>query len=252
MQGLKSQKFLVDFEYTKMTPIILLPGKLTTDSKGVRGDSFSTGRRYSEAVARAGGLVVQVPPLEISVESAEELVSRFDGVIIQGGGDIDPKRYGQKQLSEKNYGISQLHDDLEIAILRAAVKLDKPVLAICRGAQVLNVALGGTLHQDLGQVLADGESHWDKYHEIILEPNSRIAKAMQTTSPKNSHSFHHQALGEIASELDVTGRAPDQTVEAIEHRSAKWIVGVQWHPEDDADTERDQQNLFDGFVNSIK
>lgn len=234
-----------------VAPIILLPGKLTTDAAGVRGSSFSTGRRYSEAVARAGGVVLQVPPLELSIENAEQIVRRFDGVIIQGGGDIDPTRYGQQPRSEKIYGISSAHDDLEIAILLAAVKLDKPVLAICRGIQILNVALGGTLHQDLGDVLDDGESHWNTYHEIILEPNSRVAKAMKTISPKNSHSYHHQALDEVAEGLIVTGRAPDKTIEVVEHASAKWIVGVQWHPEDDADTAPDQQNLFNGFVDTI-
>ncbi len=234
-----------------MTPIILLPGKLTTKSQGVRGDSFSTGRRYSEAVARAGGVVLQVPPLELSIESAAEIVERFDGVIIQGGGDIDPSRYGQNTRNKKVYGIAPEHDDLEIAILQAAVKLNKPVLAICRGIQILNVALGGTLHQDLADVLTDGESHWDQYHEIILEPTSRVSKAMKTKSPKHSHSYHHQAIDELAPGLVITGRAPDQTIEAVEHASAKWIVGVQWHPEDDADTEPDQQNLFNGFVKAI-
>ncbi len=217
----------------------------------MRGDSFSTGRRYSEAVARAGGVVLQVPPLELSIESAEEIVMRFDGVIIQGGGDIDPSRYGQNTRNKKLYGIAPEHDDLEIAILQAAVKLDKPVLAICRGIQILNVALGGTLHQDLADVLTDGESHWDQYHEIILEPTSRVSKAMKTKSPKHSHSYHHQAIDELAPGLVITGRAPDQTIEAVEHASAKWIVGVQWHPEDDADTEPDQQNLFNGFVEAI-
>ena len=234
-----------------MTPIVLLPGKMTTDSKGVRGDSFSTGRRYSEAIARAGGVAMQAPPIDVTINAARELVSRFDGVIIQGGGDIDPTRYGQTRRNDKIYGISHEHDDLEIAIIQAAVELDKPVLAICRGIQILNVALGGTLHQDLGDLLEDGESHWDKYHPINLEPNSRIAKAMQTVSPKKSHSFHHQALDVVAKNLTVTGRAPDNTVEAVEHISAKWIVGVQWHPEDDADTESDQQNLFNGFIRAI-
>lgn len=234
-----------------MSPIILLPGKLTTDSKGVRGDSFSTGRRYSEAIARAGGVALQAPPTQKTIDNAHELVARFDGVIIQGGGDIDPTRYGQSLRNDKVYGIAREHDDLEIAIIRAAVELDKPVLAICRGIQILNVALGGTLHQDLGDVIEDGESHWNKYHPIKLEPNSRVAKAMQTTSPKNSHSFHHQALDIVADKLIVTGRAPDNTVECVEHVSAKWIVGVQWHPEDDADKEPNQQNLFNGFIQAI-
>ncbi|MDA2964599.1 MAG: gamma-glutamyl-gamma-aminobutyrate hydrolase family protein, partial [Actinomycetota bacterium] len=220
-----------------MTPIILLPGKLTTNSQGVRGDSFSTGRRYSEAVARAGGVVVQAQPIEQTIAAAHELVARFDGVIIQGGGDIDPNRYGQEPRSTSIYGISTEHDDLEIAVIRAAIEQDKPVLAICRGLQILNVALGGTLHQHLADVLTDGESHWDKYHEINLESKSRVAKAMKTTSPKRSHSFHHQAIDKLASNLVVVGRAPDQTIEAVEHNAKKWIVGVQWHPEDDADTE---------------
>jgi putative glutamine amidotransferase len=100
-------------------------------------------------------------------------------------------------------------------------------------------------------VLADGKSHWDKYHEINLEPNSRVAKAMKTNSPKQSHSYHHQAIDTLAPDLIVTGRAPDQTIEAVEHITKKWIVGVQWHPEDDADTEPDQQNLFNGFIDAI-
>ena len=235
-----------------MTPLILLPGKLTSDAKGVRGDSFSTGRLYSQAIAHAGGVALQVPPVAQSVESAIELVSRFDGVIIQGGGDIDPSLYGQKQISSKIYGISAEHDALELAIVRAAVDQNKPVLAICRGMQILNVALSGTLHQDLGEVLEDGEAHWNTYHEIVLTADSRVARAMKTTSPKKSHSFHHQALDMVAKDLIVTGRATDNTVEAVEHASAKWIVGVQWHPEDDAKTEPDQQNLFDGFIDAIR
>jgi len=234
-----------------MTPVILLPGKLTTNSQGVRGESFSTGRRYSEAVARAGGVVVQAQPIAQTTAAAHELVARFDGVIIQGGGDIDPNRYGQKPRSNAIYGISLEHDELEIAVVRAAIELDKPVLAICRGIQILNVALGGTLHQHLADVLADGESHWDKHHEINLEPNSRVAKAMKTNSPKQAHSYHHQAIDTLAPDLIVTGRAPDQTIEAVEHNTKKWIVGVQWHPEDDADTEPDQQNLFNGFIDAI-
>jgi putative glutamine amidotransferase len=234
-----------------VTPIILLPGRLTTNSQGVRGDSFSTGRRYSEAVARAGGVVVQAQPIEQTIAAAHELVARFDGVIIQGGGDIDPNRYGQEPRSTSIYGIAAEHDDLEIAVIRAAIELDKPVLAICRGLQVLNVALGGTLHQHLADVLRDGESHWDKYHEINLESSSRVAKSMKTLSPKRSHSYHHQAIDKLAPGLVVTGRAPDQTIEAVEHSAKKWIVGVQWHPEDDADVEPDQQNLFNGFIEAI-
>ena len=235
-----------------MTPLILLPGKLTTEAIGVRGDSFSTGRLYSHAIAQAGGVTVQVPPIAKSIQSASELVSRFDGVIIQGGGDIDPSLYGQAKTSNKIYGICPEHDSLEIAIVREAIDQNKPVLAICRGMQILNVALGGTLHQDLGEVLEDGEAHWNTYHEIVLTSGSRVARAMKTISPRQSHSFHHQALDKVANDLVVTGCAEDNTVEAVEHKSAHWIVGVQWHPEDDAKIEPDQQNLFDGFIEAIR
>ena len=231
-----------------MAARILLPGKLTTGAAGVRGDSYSNGLKYAAAIARAGGIVNTVAPLQEHLEHVAELVNTCDGVLIQGGGDIDPRRYGEQQGTDTVYGIVAAHDEFEIAVVREAVRLDKPVLAICRGAQVLNVALGGSLHQDLGDVLADRESHWDTYHPIVLEAGSRVSSAMCTLSPEKSHSFHHQALKEIAPDLVVTARAPDGVVEAVEHRHRAWIVGVQWHPEDNATDSADQQRLFSAFI----
>ena len=231
-----------------MAPRILLPGKLTSGAAGVRGDSYSNGLRYAQAVARAGGVVLTVPPLAESLKHVAELVADCDGVLIQGGGDVDPQRYSESQRSDTVYGIVSAHDDLEIAIVLEAVRQDKPLLAICRGIQILNVALGGTLHQDLGDVLADRESHWDTYHPISLLPNSRLALAMGTISPQQSHSFHHQALKTVAPDLQIVGQAPDGVIEAVEHRSSGWIVGVQWHPEDDASETTDQQALFNQLI----
>lgn len=231
-----------------MTPRILLPGKLTSGATGVRGDSYSNGLRYAEAIARARGVVLTVPPLAESLPDVESLVAAVDGVLIQGGGDIDPAHYGEEKRSDTVYGIVAAHDDFELAVVREAVRQDKPLLAICRGIQLLNVALGGTLHQDLGDVLSDRESHWDTYHPVTLTAGSRLALAMDTTAPQRCHSYHHQALRDVALELTVVARAPDNTVEAVEHQDAQWIVGVQWHPEDDALATADQQKLFDGFV----
>jgi putative glutamine amidotransferase len=231
-----------------MPPRILLPGKLTTGANGVRGDSYSNGLKYAEAVARAGGVVTAVAPLSEHLARVASLVAVAHGVLIQGGGDIDPARYGAARRSDRVYGIVDAHDDFEIAVVREAVRQDKPLLAICRGIQVLNVALGGTLHQDLGDVLADRESHWNTYHPITLDDGSRVAAAMGTQHPAHSHSYHHQALDEIAPGLQVTGRAPDGVVEAVEHAACYWVVGVQWHPEDDAADTADQQRLFDAFV----
>lgn len=231
-----------------MSPRILLPGKLTTGATGVRGDSYSNGLKYAEAVARAGGVVTTIAPLAEHLAHVASLVASVDGVLVQGGGDIDPARYGATKRSDTVYGIVEAHDEFEIAVVREAVRQDKPLLGICRGTQVLNVALGGTLHQDLGDVLPDRESHWNTYHPILLDSGSRTAKAMETTSPNRSHSFHHQALDKIAPGLRVTGRAPDGVVEAVEHEACAWVVGVQWHPEDDAAETPDQQRLFDAFV----
>jgi len=227
---------------------ILLPGKLTSGATGVRGDSYSNGLRYAEAIARAGGVVMTVPPLSESLPHVASLVAAVDGVLIQGGGDIDPARYGEAQRSDTVYGIVAAHDEFEITVVREAVRQDKPLLAICRGIQILNVALGGTLHQDLGGVLSDRESHWNTYHPIALTTGSRLALAMGTTSPQRCHSYHHQALRDVSPDLAIVARAPDGVVEAVEHRRSRWIVGVQWHPEDDAAEVREQQLLFDHFI----
>lgn len=231
-----------------VAPRILLPGKLTSGATGVRGDSYSNGLKYAQTIARAGGVAMTVPPLDEFVQHVADLVGAADGVLIQGGGDIAPERYGESRRSDTVYGIVHEHDEFEIAIAREAVKQNKPLLAICRGLQVLNVALGGTLHQDLGDVLSDRESHWDTYHPIAITGGSRLATALGTLTPERSHSYHHQALKEVASDLVVVARAPDNVIEAVEHRSCKFIVGVQWHPEDDAETTDCQQQLFVNFV----
>lgn len=233
-----------------MVARILLPGKLTSNAVGVRGESYSNGLKYSEAIARAGGVTTTVAPLPQHLESVAMLVESSDGVLIQGGGDIDPARYGEPRRSETIYGIVEAHDAFELAVVKEAVRQDKPILAICRGIQLLNVALGGTLHQDLGDVLADRESHWDTYHPISLTADSRVARAMGSTSPQRSHSFHHQAINELAPDLLVVGSAPDGVIEAVEHRTSKWVIGVQWHPEDNAADNPDQQRLFDAFISN--
>ena len=230
-----------------VAPRILLPGKLTSGATGVRGDSYSNGLKYAQAIARAGGVTMTVPPLTESIQHVADLVGAADGVLIQGGGDIAPERYGESRRSDTIYGIVQ-HDEFEIAVAREAVKQNKPLLAICRGLQVLNVALGGTLHQDLGDVLPDRESHWNTYHPITVTEGSRLAAALGTSAPERSHSFHHQALKHVASDLVVVARAPDDVIEAVEHRSCDFVVGVQWHPEDDAETTECQQQLFVNFI----
>jgi putative glutamine amidotransferase len=201
----------------------------------------SGGRFYADAIQRAGGLPVLIPPTD-DADAVRATVERCDAMVLLGGGDVNPARYGQSER-ERLYGVDDFLDGFEIVALGAALALDMPVLAICRGHQVLNVALGGTLIQHI----ATANDHRDVMHAVTVEPGSLVADAMGTTSP-SVHSFHHQAIDAVAADLCVTARADDGTIEAVEHRAKSWIVGVQWHPEDTADSDPVNQGLFDELV----
>jgi putative glutamine amidotransferase len=223
--------------------LIAVTGRLSPAAENVRGEAFASGQRYSRAIARAGGQPVILPPAAETFERWLGTLRRFDGIVLHGGGDIDPRRYGEEPSAEQLYGIVPEHDELEFTLLLAALELDLPVLAICRGVQVLNVALGGTLHQDLGT-----EDHWHTLHPVTLEVGSRTAAALGTSRPEACHSVHHQGLKDVAPDLVVVGVADDETVEAVELPGARWVVGVQWHPEDTAADDPVQQSLFTTLV----
>ncbi|MEI8238567.1 MAG: gamma-glutamyl-gamma-aminobutyrate hydrolase family protein [Actinomycetota bacterium] len=227
-----------------MSALVLIVGRLAAETKGVRGEPFAAGQRYFRAVARAGGTPLMLPPIPELVDEVPALISRVDAVVLHGGGDIDPRHYGQEPSAEQLYGIVREHDAVELAVVRAALDADVPTLAICRGMQVLNVAMGGTLVQDIGN-----ESHWMSYsHDVVLDADSLVAAAIGTTHPKACHCVHHQALDTVASGLHITGRTADGLVHAAEVSDARWIVAVQWHPEDSAAADSEQQHLFDALL----
>jgi putative glutamine amidotransferase len=188
-----------------------------------------------------------VPPTTLSDDDTRTLVASAHGLLVQGGGDVDPARYDES-AHPTTAGIDDAHDDVEISLVRAALAADVPVLGICRGMQVLNVALGGSLRQDHSLAGIDPTTHTDTYHDITVEPDSLLARALGTTRPERCHSWHHQAVARLGTDLRVVATAPDGTIEAIEHVRNTWVVGVQWHPEDDAASTPDQQRLFDEFV----
>jgi putative glutamine amidotransferase len=184
---------------------------------------------YVRAIEHAGGRPLLVPPSENAIE---ETLDAFDGVIFSGGSDLDPEMYGQEAHPE-TYGIVEQRDRAELALLEAALARDMPVLAICRGSQVLNVALGGDLVQHLPDVVGD-EKHKHtpgEYadHEVEVHPETRLGSLLGERAPVKSH--HHQGFGRIGSGLREAARADDGTVEALEDPTRRFTIGVLWHPE---------------------
>ena len=226
-----------------MKPLVVIVGRQSHEAQGVRGAPFAAGQSYFRSVERAGGIPMMLPPIPGLIDDIPSLLRRFDAVVFHGGGDIDPRRYGQEATEESLYGIVAEHDAMELAMVTAAIEADKPVLAICRGQQILNVALGGTLLQDIGT-----EDHWKRFTATELDAGSRIAKAMGTERADKCHCVHHQALDRLGDGLRIVGRHASGIIHAVELEAARWVVGVQWHPEDSADEDPQQQGLFDELI----
>ena len=225
-------------------PLIALPSRFADEAATWRVPVSAIGVTYLDAIVRAGGQPVALAPIAGTIADLTETMSRFDGLCLPGGPDVDPRRYGADVIHPAVYGVDARHDAFDLAIARAAIELGMPILAICRGHQVLNVALGGTLIQHLGDERTS--DHRFRYHSVELQPGCRAALAMGTDRPVG-HSVHHQAIDRVAEGMVVTGRADDGTIEATESVDG-WVVSVQWHPEDDAHERPEQQGLFDAFV----
>ena len=228
---------------TTQPPLIGIIGRVLSFSDEGRRDAFSSSQPYSRAVATSGGLPMLLPPLPRSPQMVETYLDRLDGLLLPGGGDVEPHRYGQVPITDALYGMVGLHDEFDLAMVNAAIERDLPVLAICRGMQVLNVARGGTLVQDLGI-----EGHWMCEHTVEVTAGSRLAAAMDATSLRHCYSVHHQGLHELGDGIEAVAHDAQGLVEAVEFSGASWVVGVQWHPEDTTSTERAQQHLFDEFI----
>ncbi len=208
-------------------------------------------RQYFDAVTRAGGIAVLLPPQPVSASIVSRVLDGLDGLIVTGGKDVDPARYGQEPhpLTDE----PRLDRDAwEDALLAGAIERDLPFLGICRGLQVLNVALGGTLHQHLPEVVGS-----DRYNagggrftvnEVSVERDGVVPALLEHAATLDVKSYHHQAVDRLAEGLVVTARSDDGTVQAVELPSASFGVAVQWHPEEDADDLR----LFAGLVDAAR
>ncbi len=217
---------------------------------------------YIDALRRAGARTAIVCPGEQG--EPEELLEPFHGLVLVGGGDVDPARYEAVPDAEHNYGVEPDRDAFETALLLAADRLHVPTLCICRGMQIMNVAYGGTLHQHLPGLpglLEHGVPVEDTIttHAVTPVPGTLLS-AVTKSGGLACTSHHHQGVDRIGDGLVVAGRSPDGLVEALQRpvpdgltniseANVTWMLGVQWHPEETADTDPAQQSLFDALVN---
>ena len=214
------------------------------------------GKRYLNSVLRGGGEPIVITPQTFENDAALRLMERFDALVLMGGPDVDPALYGQT-ASPQVYGVSPEQEHFESSLFFAAVELGLPVLAVCRGMQLANVLLGGSLVQHLGDLPnagsllqhAPGEFPVGAEfvtHDVTLDDGCFLAESMGATTISGA-SFHHQVVDTLGDGFRVVGRSPDGLVEAIEHERHR-IVGVQWHPEDTSAHDPRQQALYSGFV----
>jgi putative glutamine amidotransferase len=200
---------------------------------------------YVTAVERAGGRPLLVPPC---VDGIDETLDAVDGLIFSGGSDLDPETYGAEPHPETN-GVRPERDRSELALLRAALARDVPVLAICRGSQVLNVARGGDLVQHLPDVVGD-EKHKHTPgefgdHDVDVDAGTRLGGILGDRAPVKSH--HHQGFGRVGEGLREAARAEDGTIEALEDPTKRFAIGVLWHPEAGEDAA-----LFEALVQEAR
>ncbi len=205
---------------------------------------------YFEAVNRAGGIAVLLPPQPVDDDIANRVLDGLDGIIITGGKDVDPARYGQEPHPTTDTPRRD-RDAWEDALLTAAIDRGLPFLGICRGAQVLNVALGGTLIQHLPDVIGTTRYNLGNgvfaQNEVAVESGSTLATLVG--DELGVKSYHHQAIDELADGLIVTARSDDGTIQAVELPTVPFGVAVQWHPEEDL---AEDVRLFAGLVDAAK
>lgn len=208
---------------------------------------------YLEAIAAAGGVPVMIP-LGLSDENLQVAIEGMDGILLPGGGDIEPGVY-QGEGHPTVAGIDEDRDRVELLVARTAVSQQKPLLAICRGLQVLNVALGGSLWEDVEQMMPQAmhhehvNSHPRNYlaHNVKIEADSLLARQLGTTETA-VNSLHHQGIRRLATNLRATAVAPDGLIEGIEVIDHPYAIGVQWHPENLIHNVPHMLGLFEGLI----
>lgn len=234
-------------------PIIGISARSEAPVKPFFTPLYGIAQSYVRAVRRADGLPVLLPPV-FGPHEVEGLLARLDGLILSGGGDVAAEWYGAAP-SDLLELVDPERDRTELALARAALRCGKPMLAICRGVQVLNVALGGTLYADIPAQVPGALRHRplpgapdeSSAHLVSLEPGSRLA-AILGTNQVTTNSFHHQAVQKVGEGLVIVARAADGVIEGLEYPQHPFCVGVQWHPEIECGPQDDMAGLFEALM----
>lgn len=212
---------------------------------------------YSKAVEASGGIAVMLPTHQSDVAA---ILDRLDGVIITGGGDIDPATYGQAP-HPKTGDIDPERDEFELRILEAAIARDMPLLGICRGLQMFNVALGGTLVQDIKDEMPESVEHKQQDHRIHHErvyqeasilPGDHPMRRIASGESIGINSFHHQGIDQLAPALRAIAQTADGLIEAVYHPGMTFGLAVQWHPEMLAPTHPEHANIFAHLIDAAR
>ena len=224
---------------------------ITTYGRDER-NQFVLPSEYVDAVRRAGGLPVLLPPGECFIE---DWLAIADGIILAGGGDVAPNHYGGT-AHDSIYMVDEERDAVELKLALRVLESGHPTLGVCRGTQVLNVALGGSLHAHLPEIVGESVLH----RLPPREPTAHVIHVLAGTRTEKvfggreftAASWHHQAINRIGHGLTVTANAPDGTVEAVEMTDHPWLLAVQWHPELTAAEDPVQQRVFDALVEATR
>jgi putative glutamine amidotransferase len=227
-------------------PLIAVPARFSATTSALRYAAEVNARALIEAVWRAGGEPASIHPADSEVAAR---LARFDGVLLPGGGDLAPHRYGATDVQDSVYDVDEVQDAFDLEVARTALDLGLPLLAICRGLQIVDVALGGTLEQDMG---GPEREHRHVVHPVAIQRGTLLEEATGAEKAEAS-CYHHQRVDRLGVGLTVTARATDGTVEGLELPGAHgWFTAVQWHPEDTAHEDPAQQGLFNALVRAAR
>lgn len=211
---------------------------------------------YMRHIEINGGIPVMIQPTE-NLDTLEESLKYFDGILLTGGQDVHPAYYGEKILPECGY-IAKMRDEIDCFVAKRAMELDMPIFGICRGMQVINACLGGALFQDIPSQIGIAVNHRpglpkpdDTAHTVTFKKGNPMTKLLGR-EVFNVNSFHHQSVKTPAPGIEITAASPDGVAEALIHKEKRYVWGVQWHPERFADDDFLSKTLFTSFIDACK